>query len=99
MIDVGVEKEACPLGLAPTTSTTALLAMGDALAVVLIDRRKFTPTDFKKFHPGGNLGHRLSAYKTKDIMRSPVTPCRWWRKQPTWPRHSTPWTGKNWALC
>ena len=68
VIDVGVEKEACPLGLAPTTSTTALLAMGDALAVVLIDRRKFTPTDFKKFHPGGNLGHRLSAYKTKDIM-------------------------------
>ncbi len=68
VIDVGVEKEACPLGLAPTTSTTALLAMGDALAVVLIDRRKFTSTDFKKFHPGGNLGHRLSAYTTRDIM-------------------------------
>jgi len=68
VIDVGVETEACPLGLAPTTSTTALLAMGDALAVVLINKRKFSPTDFKKFHPGGNLGHRLAAYKVKDIM-------------------------------
>ena len=68
VIDVGVAVEACPLGLAPTTSTTALLAMGDALAVVLINKRKFTPTDFKKFHPGGNLGHRLSSYKTSDIM-------------------------------
>jgi len=68
VIDVGVETEACPLGLAPTTSTTALLAMGDALAVVMINKHKFTPTDFKKFHPGGNLGHRLSSYKVKDIM-------------------------------
>lgn len=68
VIDVGVETEACPLGLAPTTSTTALLAMGDALAVVLINKHKFTPTDFKKFHPGGNLGQRLSSYKVKDIM-------------------------------
>jgi len=68
VIDVGVTPEACPLGLAPTTSTTALLAMGDALAVVLINKRKFSPTDFKKFHPGGNLGHRLSTYATKDIM-------------------------------
>ncbi len=68
VIDVGVEVEACPLGLAPTTSTTALLAMGDALAVVLINKRKFSPTDFKKFHPGGNLGSRLSSFKVKDIM-------------------------------
>jgi arabinose-5-phosphate isomerase len=68
VIDVGVGPEACPLGLAPTTSTTALLAMGDALAVVLINKHKFTPTDFKKFHPGGNLGHRLSSFKVKDIM-------------------------------
>ena len=68
VIDVGVETEACPLGLAPTTSTTALLAMGDALAVVLINKHKFSPTDFKKFHPGGNLGHRLSSFKIKDIM-------------------------------
>ncbi|PIP39289.1 MAG: arabinose-5-phosphate isomerase [Desulfobacterales bacterium CG23_combo_of_CG06-09_8_20_14_all_51_8] len=68
VIDVGVEAEACPLGLAPTTSTTALLAMGDALAVVLINQRKFSPTDFKKFHPGGNLGHRLSSFNVCDIM-------------------------------
>lgn len=67
IIDVGVEAEACPLGLAPTTSTTALLAMGDALAVVLINKKKFTPSDFKKVHPGGNLGHRLR-YRVADIM-------------------------------
>lgn len=67
VIDVGVEAEACPMGLAPTASTTALLAMGDALAVVLINMRKFSQDDFKKFHPGGNLGQRLS-YQAKDIM-------------------------------
>ncbi|RJP84140.1 MAG: KpsF/GutQ family sugar-phosphate isomerase [Desulfobacteraceae bacterium] len=67
VINVGVDVEACPLGLAPTTSTTALLAMGDALAVVLINKKKFTPGDFKKIHPGGNLGHRLS-YKVQDMM-------------------------------
>jgi arabinose-5-phosphate isomerase len=67
VIDVGVEAEACPMGLAPTTSTTALLAMGDALAVVLINKKKFTPVDFKKIHPGGNLGHRLS-FRVEDIM-------------------------------
>jgi arabinose-5-phosphate isomerase len=60
IIDVGVEKEACPMGLAPTSSTTALLAMGDALAVVLINKRQFKASDFKKFHPGGKLGQRLS---------------------------------------
>lgn len=67
VIDVGVEKEACPLGLAPTASTSAQLAMGDALAVVLIEKRKFKPSDFQKFHPGGNLGRRL-AYSVSDIM-------------------------------
>ena len=67
VIDVGVEKEACPLGLAPTASTTALLAMGDALSVVLINKKKFTSVDFQKFHPGGILGQRLSG-KVKDIM-------------------------------
>ena len=66
-IDVGVEREACPLGLAPTTSTTAALAMGDALAVVLINRRQFNRRDFKRFHPGGSLGGRLSL-KIKDVM-------------------------------
>jgi arabinose-5-phosphate isomerase len=59
-IDVGVEREACPLGLAPTASTTALLAVGDALAVTLLDKRKFKSSDFKRIHPGGSLGQRLS---------------------------------------
>ncbi len=66
-IDVGVEREACPLGLAPTASTTALLAVGDALAVTLIRRRKFKSRDFKKFHPGGSLGQHLSV-KVQKIM-------------------------------
>ncbi|MBC8393881.1 MAG: KpsF/GutQ family sugar-phosphate isomerase [Deltaproteobacteria bacterium] len=67
VIDVGVDREACPFGLAPTASTTALLAMGDALAVVLINKKRFKSSDFKKFHPGGILGQRLSS-KVKDIM-------------------------------
>jgi len=60
VIDIGIPKEACPMGLAPTTSTTATLAMGDALAVALINKHHFKSSDFKKFHPGGNLGQRLS---------------------------------------
>jgi arabinose-5-phosphate isomerase len=67
VIDVGVEKEACPLGLAPTASTTALLAMGDALAVVLINKKHFKSSDFKRIHPGGALGQRLSSL-VEDIM-------------------------------
>jgi len=66
-INVGVEREACPLGLAPTTSTTATLAMGDALAVVLINQKQFNRKDFKRFHPGGSLGDRLSI-KIKEVM-------------------------------
>lgn len=67
VVDVGVEKEACPLGLAPTTSTTAALAMGDALAVALINRRQFNHRDFRRFHPGGSLGERLSV-KVSEVM-------------------------------
>ena len=67
IIDVGVEREACPFGLAPTTSTTAALAMGDALAVALITLRRFSQKDYKKFHPGGSLGERL-ATKVADVM-------------------------------
>lgn len=66
-IDVGVEREACPFGLAPTSSTTAALAMGDALAVALIEKREFQESDFYRFHPGGNLGLRLRA-KVGDVM-------------------------------
>jgi arabinose-5-phosphate isomerase len=58
-IDVSVEKEACPLGLAPTSSTTAALVMGDALAMALLDKRGFTENDFALSHPGGTLGRRL----------------------------------------
>jgi arabinose-5-phosphate isomerase len=67
VIDVRVEREACPLGLAPTASSTALLAVGDALAVTLINKRKFKSSDFKRFHPGGTLGQRLSV-KVQEIM-------------------------------
>jgi arabinose-5-phosphate isomerase len=69
VIDVGVAREACPFGLAPTSSSTAALAMGDALAVSLIRRRNFQEKDFYKFHPGGNLGSRLRA-KVRDVMLS-----------------------------
>lgn len=58
-LNVGVEKEACPLQLAPTASTTAALAMGDALAVTLMKARDFKPENFARFHPGGSLGRRL----------------------------------------
>jgi arabinose-5-phosphate isomerase len=60
--------EACPLGLAPTTSTTMMLALGDALAVALLQRRGFTADDFGRFHPGGKLGARLS--KVRDLMHA-----------------------------
>jgi arabinose-5-phosphate isomerase len=67
IIDVGVKQEACPLGFVPTASTTALLAMGDALAVTLINKKHFNSSDFKKIHPGGTLGQRLSN-RVKDFM-------------------------------
>jgi arabinose-5-phosphate isomerase len=67
VIDCGVEREACPLGLAPTSSTTAALVMGDALAVVLMEKRGFRASDFALLHPGGTLGERLML-KVKDVM-------------------------------
>ena len=67
VINVSVDREACPFGLAPTSSTTAALAMGDALAVVLVKKMGFTQSDFYKFHPGGHLGQRLMA-KVRDAM-------------------------------
>lgn len=69
VIDVGVAEEACPLGLAPTASTTATLAMGDALAVVLLDRRGFREEDFACYHPGGSLGKRL-LLRVRDLMHT-----------------------------
>lgn len=68
-LNTGVKEEACPLNLAPTASTTATLAMGDALAVALLDARGFGPEDFARSHPGGSLGRRLLT-RVRDIMRS-----------------------------
>jgi arabinose-5-phosphate isomerase len=68
-LDASVEKEACPLGLAPTASTTAALALGDALAVALLTARGFGPEDFARSHPGGKLGRRLLV-RVSDLMHS-----------------------------
>jgi arabinose-5-phosphate isomerase len=70
-LDVSVEKEACPLGLAPTSSTTAALVMGDALAVSLLETRGFTQDDFALSHPGGSLGKRL-LLQVADLMHTGV---------------------------
>lgn len=75
-LNTAVSKEACPLGLAPTSSTTATLALGDALACALIEARNFKASDFARFHPGGSLGKRLLT-KAKDVMQKddlPVIP-------------------------
>lgn len=69
VLDVGIEEEACPLGLAPTASSTATLALGDALAMCLIKRRGFKEEDFAEFHPGGSLGRRLLT-RVEDVMHS-----------------------------
>jgi len=68
-LDIGVPAEACPLNLAPTASTTAALAVGDALAVALLKARGFTEEDFARSHPAGSLGRRLLLH-VKDVMRS-----------------------------
>ncbi len=69
VLDCAVEREACPHNLAPTTSTTAQMAMGDALAVALLDARGFRPEDFARSHPGGALGRKLLTH-VSDVMRS-----------------------------
>jgi arabinose-5-phosphate isomerase len=68
-IDISVPKEACPLGLAPTSSTTASLVIGDAIAIALLEARGFTAENFALFHPGGNIGKRL-LLRIYDLMRS-----------------------------
>jgi arabinose-5-phosphate isomerase len=68
-LDISVEKEACPLGLAPTSSTTATLVMGDALAIALLESRGFTEADFARSHPGGRLGKRLLLH-VQDVMHT-----------------------------
>ena len=72
-LDVAIPREACPLDLAPTSSTTATLAMGDALAVCLMEAKSFTSDDFKRFHPGGNLGQRLRL-KISEVMHTQNLP-------------------------
>jgi arabinose-5-phosphate isomerase len=72
-LDAGVAQEACPLNLAPTASTTAALALGDALAVALLDARGFGPDDFARSHPGGSLGRRLLTH-VSDVMRTNDVP-------------------------
>ena len=67
-IDTGISEEACPLDLAPTTSTTASLALGDAIAVALLEAKNFKAEDFAKSHPGGKLGKRLTL-KVEDVMK------------------------------
>jgi len=73
-IDVTVDKEACPLGLAPTASTTAALAMGDALAVALLEARGFTELDFARSHPGGSLGRKLLLHVAEVMHEDDRTP-------------------------
>jgi arabinose-5-phosphate isomerase len=68
-LDTSVEREACPLNLAPTSSSTAMLVMGDALAMVLLEARGFTEADFARYHPGGSLGRALLT-RVSDIMRA-----------------------------
>ncbi len=72
-LNISVKKEACPLQLAPTSSTTATLVMGDALAIALMRLREFKDTDFAQFHPGGSLGRRLLT-KVEDVMRKSSLP-------------------------
>ena len=72
-IDIGVSKEACPLELAPTTSTTVTLAMGDAIAIALMKARNFKAENFAKFHPGGSLGRKLLT-KVSDVMKTENLP-------------------------
>jgi len=72
-LDISVEKEACPLNIAPTASTTLTMALGDALAVALMEKRAFKQEDFASFHPGGSLGKKLFI-KIKDLMRTKELP-------------------------
>ncbi|MFH2060428.1 MAG: KpsF/GutQ family sugar-phosphate isomerase [Pseudomonadota bacterium] len=74
VIHTGVQKEACPFNMAPTASTTAQLAMGDALAVVLINQKKFNKSDFIKSHPGGKLGQRLSCMVGEIMFEASTAP-------------------------
>ncbi|MDX1604832.1 MAG: KpsF/GutQ family sugar-phosphate isomerase [Candidatus Competibacterales bacterium] len=92
-VDVSVAREACPLGLAPTASTTAALAMGDALAVALLDARGFTSADFARSHPGGRLGRRLLLHVADIMHRGDRIPCN--RPEDPLPRALLEMSGKG----
>ncbi len=74
VLDINIPQEACPLGLAPTASTTATLAMGDALAVVLLKRKQFQAADFRENHPGGSLGERLKVNVSEVMLKGEGIP-------------------------
>ncbi len=74
ILDISVEQEACSLDLAPTTSTTATLVLGDALAVTLLEKRDFTREDFARFHPGGHIGKRLLLKVQEMMIKGDATP-------------------------
>ena len=74
VLDIKVPKEACPLGLAPTASTTATLAMGDALAIVLLKQKEFQKADFRENHPGGSLGERLKVNVSEVMLKGDAIP-------------------------
>lgn len=74
VLDIAVPREACPLGLAPTASTTATLAMGDALSVVLLNKKKFQAEDFRENHPGGSLGERLKVRVHEVMLQDEAIP-------------------------
>lgn len=75
VLNVQVPREACPLGLAPTSSTTATLALGDALAVALLERKQFRAEDFRRLHPGGSLGERLKVAVAEVMLTGDKVPC------------------------
>ena len=85
MLVLPAAAEACPMGLAPTTSTTMMVALGDALALALLERKGFSSADFRLFHPGGRLGRRL--LRVRDIMHQ-KTRCRSCRRTHRCPRRS-----------
>lgn len=74
VLDIRVPREACPLGLAPTASTTATLAMGDALSIVLLNKKKFQASDFRENHPGGSLGERLKVQVLEVMLTGDAIP-------------------------
>lgn len=75
VLNISIDREVCPNNLAPTTSTAMTIAMGDALAVALMDQRSFKPNDFAKFHPGGSLGKKLLT-RVRDVMSKDIPLCK-----------------------